>query len=55
VFGSFNKLGCVSVFVSYRSDHRRRTYLWILVKTAATSYVGDHLFCKISKHSSPVP
>ena len=30
-------------------------YLWILVKIAATSYVGLHLFCKISRQSSPVP
>lgn len=29
-------------------------HLWILVNTAATSYVGLHLFCRISKHSSPV-
>lgn len=29
-------------------------YLWMLVKTAATSYVGLHLFCKMSKHNSPV-
>lgn len=27
--------------------------LCMLVKIAATSYVGDHRFCKISKHSSP--
>jgi hypothetical protein len=27
----------------------------MLVSTAATSYVGDHLFCKMSRHSSPVP
>jgi hypothetical protein len=27
----------------------------MLVKTAATSYVGDHLFCRISRHNSPVP
>src|SRR5271170_7933287 len=26
----------------------------MLVKTAATSYVGLHLFCRMSKHSSPV-
>jgi hypothetical protein len=26
----------------------------MLVKTAATSYVGLHLFCRISKHNSPV-
>jgi len=31
-----------------------KPYLWILVKTAATSYVGLHLFCRMSKHSSPV-
>lgn len=27
--------------------------LWILVKIAATSYVGDHRFCKMSKQRSP--
>lgn len=26
----------------------------MLVKTAATSYVGLHRFCRMSKHSSPV-
>lgn len=29
-------------------------YLWMLVKTAATSYVGLHLFCRMSRQSSPV-
>ena len=28
--------------------------LCTLVNTAATSYVGLHLFCRISKHSSPL-
>lgn len=45
------------------NDERNRAYefglgscskLWILVKMAATSYVGLHLFCRISKHSSPL-
>lgn len=27
--------------------------LWTLVKIAATSYVGDHRFCRMSRHSSP--
>jgi hypothetical protein len=40
---------------SLLAHHACRTYLWILVNTAATSYVGDHLFCRMSKHSSPVP
>lgn len=26
---------------------------WIEVRIAATSYVGDHRFCKMSKHNSP--
>lgn len=29
--------------------------LCILVRMAATSYVGLHLFCNMSRHSSPVP
>ena len=32
-----------------------QTHLCMLVKMAATSYVGLHLFCKISRQSSPVP
>jgi hypothetical protein len=28
--------------------------LWILVSTAATSYVGLHRFCRMSRQSSPV-
>jgi len=28
--------------------------LCTLVRTAATSYVGDHLFCRMSRHSSPL-
>lgn len=34
--------------------HFFSSYLWILVNMAATSYVGLHRFCNISKHSSPV-
>jgi hypothetical protein len=52
VFGSFRRLPgyqYISVF-SFRDD----PYLWILVRTAATSYVGLHRFCRISKQSSPV-
>jgi len=30
-------------------------YLWILVKIAATSYVGLQRFWRMSKHNSPVP
>ena len=26
---------------------------WIEVRIAATSYVGDHRFCKMSRHNSP--
>lgn len=29
-------------------------YLWMLVRTAATSYVGLHLFWRMSRQSSPV-
>ena len=31
------------------------TYLWMLVRMAATSYVGYQRFCRISRHNSPVP
>lgn len=34
---------------------RKLSYLWILVRIAATSYVGLQRFCKMSRHSSPVP
>ena len=27
----------------------------MLVRMAATSYVGDQRFCRMSRHSSPVP
>src|SRR5690348_11191372 len=30
------------------------THLWILVKIAATSYVGLHRFWRMSRHSSPL-
>ena len=36
------------------SSMSAETDLWILVKIAATSYVGLHLFCKMSRHNSPV-
>lgn len=35
------------MFGSFKSD-------WIDVKMLETSYVGDHRFCKISRHNSPV-
>ena len=65
VFGSFSKLDLVSQFLQGPlplpvparrplSVQRRRTNLCTLVKIAATSYVGLHRFCNISKHSSPL-
>ena len=31
-----------------------RAHLWMLVNIAATSYVGLHRFCKMSRHRSPL-
>ena len=67
MLGSFRRLqistvslrSTYSVVVSISSRASKAaettTHLWILVKIAATSYVGLQRFCKISKHSSPVP
>lgn len=44
-------IGCIRAQFLLLSVH---SYLWMLVSTAATSYVGLHLFCRMSRHSSPV-
>jgi hypothetical protein len=58
VFGSLSRL--VPVLVRnllnlYQTFQDPVAYLCMLVRMAATSYVGLHRFCNISKHNSPVP
>lgn len=56
VLGSFRRLaGNVSCRQEGKESRRgATTCLCMLVKMAATSYVGLHRFCKMSKQSSPV-
>jgi hypothetical protein len=56
VLGSLRRLEFQSVLAGFGNWFQEllHAYLWILVSTAATSYVGLQRFCRISRQSSPV-